>query len=419
MQRPPPAATDEEPEELKRFRDAWRAEVQRKKAQTVQSHLTSDLAPLGRALQSAVDVYRRAIQNEQSGDLDEALRLYRQAFRMDDNVDKAYRKAEKLQELRQNSQGAVPPATETRPDAPEPSIVVIDDKALDLSALSISADTKGAHGVHAVVTGTIASLLESFPKELRFEPEDERRTLHLNKVPDELLIHILRYLDHTTIERFAAVDKKARVVSLDSVIWRDFVYETYKPPQVPHEKYMKAMMQRYLHDYRRAFIEQPRLRLDGVYIAVCHYVRAGLSQNAWVNVSHLITYHRFLRFFPNGQVISLLANEEVEPQQVIPLLKPTLRMKGVTVGNWRLEGTTVYITDLIDPASLELNASARSKRYAFQMTLALRSRPLGRWNKLDIAAYETVNIETGETDLLPLKHERPFWFSKVRSYASY
>jgi F-box protein 9 len=33
------------------------------------------------------------------------------------------------------------------------------------------------------------------------------------------------------------------------------------------------------------------------------------------------------RFFPNGQVLSLLANEELDPQQVIPLLKPTLRMK--------------------------------------------------------------------------------------------
>jgi hypothetical protein len=33
------------------------------------------------------------------------------------------------------------------------------------------------------------------------------------------------------------------------------------------------------------------------------------------------------RFFPNGQVLSLLANEEHSPQQVIPLLKYTLRMK--------------------------------------------------------------------------------------------
>lgn len=33
------------------------------------------------------------------------------------------------------------------------------------------------------------------------------------------------------------------------------------------------------------------------------------------------------RFYPDGQVLSLLANEELAPSQVIPLLKPSLRMK--------------------------------------------------------------------------------------------
>lgn len=34
----------------------------------------------------------------------------------------------------------------------------------------------------------------------------------------------------------------------------------------------------YFFDYRRMFIEHPRLRLDGVYIAVCHYMYVA-SQN--------------------------------------------------------------------------------------------------------------------------------------------
>lgn len=137
------------------------------------------------------------------------------------------------------------------------------------------------------------------------------------------------------------------------------------------------------------------------------------------------------RFYPNGQVLSLLANEELPPQQVISVLKPTLRMKvcpplpplalysrslhissdqGLFIGNWYLDGTTVYITELLDPSGGPL-------RYAFRMTLKLRSRPLGRWNRLDFHAYESVEIESGEATPVALKHERPFWFSKVRSYA--
>ena len=88
--------------------------------------------------------------------------------------------------------------------------------------------------------------------------------------------------------------------------------------------------------------------------------------------------------------------------------------QGFFIGQWRLEGTTVYITSLTDPTGLTLTSS----RYTFQMTLDLRSRPsLGRWNRLDMKAYDSVNIETGEATAVSLKHDRPFWFSKVRSYS--
>ena len=75
-----------------------------------------------------------------------------------------------------------------------------------------------------------------------------------------------------------------------------------------------------------------------------------------------------------------------------------------------LDGTTVHITDLLDPAG-------GAMRYTFQMILDLRSRPLGRWNRLDFREYDSVEIASGEATPLALKHERPFWFSRVRSYA--
>jgi F-box protein 9 len=41
----------------------------------------------------------------------------------------------------------------------------------------------------------------------------------LNKLPDELLVMIIVTLDTTSIERFARVCKKARILTLDPVIW--------------------------------------------------------------------------------------------------------------------------------------------------------------------------------------------------------
>ena len=99
------------------------------------------------------------------------------------------------------------------------------------------------------------------------------------------------------------------------------------------------------------------------------------------------------------------------------------------LGTWYLSGTTVYLSDLMDsscrsrdqlPPTGQSNSGSSENdntRYVFDMTLKLRSRPLGRWNILDIKSYDSVNLETGDNAPVALKHERPFWFSKVRSYA--
>jgi F-box protein 9 len=84
-------------------------------------------------------------------------------------------------------------------------------------SLSLKSVSKGKE---IVVTGTLSMVIRFFPKNLRFEPENEDELALLNKLPDELLVIIIRNLDHTSVERFAAVNRKARILSLDSVIWR-------------------------------------------------------------------------------------------------------------------------------------------------------------------------------------------------------
>jgi len=257
----------------------------------------------------------------------------------------------------------------------------------------------------------LEAILSAFPDELMFISQDEQTLSPLQSLPLEVIVDVLMQLayrnDTTAIERFATACRKARAVSLDSHIWRFLVRKTYIPPQVPEEGSRELIVARYKENYRQLYIEHPRLRLDGVYIAVCHYVRSGLSENAWVSISHLITYHRYLRFFPDGVVLSLLANEDASPQEVVHYLHPGLRMKGFMTGRWYLDGSTVYVTGLMDPTI---------SRYTFQMVLSLKSRPLGRWNKLDLMEYDSIAVETGEVLPFVLKHERPFWFSKVKSY---
>ncbi|KAL1740863.1 hypothetical protein HDZ31DRAFT_46621 [Schizophyllum fasciatum] len=467
----PPKAQVDDSDDLRKFRDAWRAEVDQRRrghaphastdsgstrdgadddeAEPLASTSTHEASPhprgkvptahptststvhLNPKLTAALDVYRRAVQAEQRSALDDALSLYRQAFRMEPNIDRLYQREEMIL------------AMLDPPPAPPPADAALAEQMQ--RSLVLQPVPTPAHGV---VTGTLASVIAGFPPDTAFEPEDETQPVPLNLLPDEIIVHILRMLDVTALERFASATRRTRLLSLDSGIWRDLVHATYKPPQIPLEDALDTIVDTFLSDYRRLYIEHPRVRCDGVYIAVCHYVRQGVSENHWVNISHLITYNRFLRFFPNGDVLTLLANEEHSPKDIIPQLKPELRMQGLLHGHWRIVGDTVELTNLMDAsgrydvrrprrgsharththtahshhAQGAHHAHASSDlpqiRYVFNMDLRLRSRPLGRWNKLEMAAYNVVNLETGDASPVALKNERPFWFSKVRSYAA-
>lgn len=72
----------------------------------------------------------------------------------------------------------------------------------------------------AIVTGTLAGLISAFSENLKFEPEIEGENTPISLLPDEILVMILCKLEPTSIERFARVNRKARILSLDPVIWR-------------------------------------------------------------------------------------------------------------------------------------------------------------------------------------------------------
>lgn len=243
-------------------------------------HASHVQIPLSGTIARAVEIYRSAVQHEQESNLDEASRLYRQAFRLNPHVDRAYSKEE--ERLRQLSRSTVGIGHKKTPSASKG----------EGKHSHITKDADGKEGKESAHPNKILSdILENFPEVLTFEPVDDRESVPINMIPEELLLHILRNLDATTLERFATVSRRARILSLDASIWRYgyslsqitstsvtvsndryFVYMAYKPPQIPEATTVQTIVGSYDSNYRQTYIEHPRLRLDGVYIAVCHYV---------------------------------------------------------------------------------------------------------------------------------------------------
>ncbi|CAB4417894.1 unnamed protein product [Rhizophagus irregularis] len=54
------------------------------------------------------------------------------------------------------------------------------------------------------------------------------------------------------------------------------------------------------------YIERPRVRLDGVYISKCKYLRPGLAENTWIQPIHLVTYYRYIRLFSDGSCYNII-----------------------------------------------------------------------------------------------------------------
>lgn len=249
-----PGGVQLDSDELARFREQWRAEVKQRKAPTRPSqhdappsesnasdkaapaisaeaakspssptrplansvarpHHTAVSAHVSKGLAAAVEVYRSAILHEESGDLDGALRLYRNAFRTDPNVDKAYRKAELRSE-------AAALAESSHVKRGHQHAISHDVRSGESKGMDQILPVRPKH----LAAGSLTNLVSSFPRDVEFEPEIENEGVPLRLLPDEILVLILKTLDPLSIERFAVLNRKARVLSLDPAIWRYVVF---------------------------------------------------------------------------------------------------------------------------------------------------------------------------------------------------
>jgi F-box protein 9 len=168
---------------------------------------------------------------EQRGELEEALVLYRSAFRREPNVDILYEREEMLGTIlaQQFASSSSPTGEIFDSHFPRPKVVLagdgftMEDLSRKLEKTLAAQDMKSHVGNRAdkgvVASRSLVSVLSTFPQNLVFQPEDENEVSPFNLVPDEIIISIMKILDPSSLERFASVNRKARVVSLDITIW--------------------------------------------------------------------------------------------------------------------------------------------------------------------------------------------------------
>ena len=191
----------------------------------------------------------------------------------------------------------------------------------------------------------------------------------------------------------------------------------------------------YKSSWHQMFRLRPRVRFNGCYISTNNYIRPGqasVNQLTWNSPVHIVTYYRYLRFFRDGTLISLLTTSE--PVEVVHHLTkellvthknkksahlPSSVMESALRGRWRLSPVNEHPdVDLKDAeGDLCIETEGIGEKYIYRMDLSLRTAGKGaKNNKLVWGGFWSYNKLTDDWAEFTRRNEKALFWSRVRSY---
>ena len=148
------------------------------------------------------------------------------------------------------------------------------------------------------------------------EPDLQYEGTHASSLPKELWTVIFSFLitndqDLVLLQKMTLVCRFFYHVANSSELWCGAATKIWSS---------KTKLSPHWNSWRDMCIKRPRLLFYGIYISTFSYVRAGEQAiDAFYQPYHLVTYYRYLRFFPNGSCVYYSSAEP--PTQIVPFLK--------------------------------------------------------------------------------------------------
>ncbi|KAG9510284.1 Receptor-type guanylate cyclase Gyc76C, partial [Fragariocoptes setiger] len=274
-------------------------------------------------------------------------------------------------------------------------------------------------------------------------------TVHISSLPYEIILRIIKSvigdeLDLASLESFGNVCRGFFLATRDPSIWRTLCVRTWG------ESYVRSTMTKLSQDpstmdWRKFFIETPRVNYDGVYISETKYIRFGDVgfQDVTYRPFHIVRYYRYLRFMPNGQVLILMTNEE--PSKIKPLFRQAKDLRqfspelSVMQGTYKLrQNSLTIIAEKKYPEASELDYASSNRRHNrrwpthtpvsrkffmdFELfngkNLKLYRNARLKWISYSILTKRVADQETDHFDLTSTEFPDLF-FSKIKPHLQY
>lgn len=326
----------------------------------------------------AVELWEKGTLKEKDGSMTDAIRFYREALKINDKVEKFYRK--KLQE-----------EWELRARL----------KELDLE--------------------------EKEEQEQRVdEDQDVQRNQDLpcwilEMLPNDLLLKVIKEVVVSSSESWvnlsltcSAFNKLCFHNSVPYKAFADYIYPLQRYDQasmtlngISNIKTLEETL--WNNDYQFMINNRPYVKFQGVYISVVNYLRYGANaegSSSLLNPIHMITYYRYFRFYPDGTCLRLLTTDE--PSTVVKTYHKEKHIKHSELCRWSLS---------VDENFGCLSINRETEKYEFCEELQIKNQGARKHHRLKWIASSVTDAE-GQRSEFSLKNEKPFFFSRVKSYQS-
>ncbi|KAJ5485601.1 hypothetical protein N7539_005589 [Penicillium diatomitis] len=435
--------------------------------------------------ESALEHFERAVEKEAAGNLGDSLQHYRKAYRLDAGVDKAYRNKHYSHSWKKPVQPAL---DDLAPSVKETSAVPTEEQIpLPTAELIESFACLPVPGAEPLIEGDVPP------------------PCPIANIPSEVLIEVLRHvalMDPAALARMSLVCKRfAYHFAHEQSIWKDLcqhvefglqgMHYTFACDGVGHPLHKLDQVEQYtpfpvnvpaeipkpLSSWSQVFQCYPRIRFTGIYISTVNYSRPGEISSfqtvSWNSPIHIVTYYRYLRFYPDGSVVSLLTT--TEPVDVVPYIstenvlaaRPTTHksyprhassdqghlhggstepvpsvainaLKHGLRGRWRLASPFDFADDpedhsappsaidkspSFDPRDVIVETEGVDPKYRYTMHLSLRSSSVTkahpnppRNTKLAWRGFWSYNQMTDDWGEFGLRNDRPYVFRRVRGW---
>lgn len=412
----------------------------------------------------AITLFEKGVEKEASGMMSDAVEYYRKAFKINDRVDTLYR-SQRLPQAIHKLKSERGKNTIKRIDEEKLKLINVDKLIESFRNIDANAPdpTNTSDETTDYLTIKFANIGLDNHEEIIIKPVSP--LVHL---PNDIWINILGILIQDSPESWFSMSitcKKFAYLGFGtSSLWRKLCYNIY-PNQIYHEnkQYLSNLplgqdhhldldlpipqdqlkiIPQYNSSWKSMLHNRPFIKFLGCYISVVNYYSEGGRHefsNSWTTPFRMITYYRYIRFYPDGTCIKVLSI--LPPDQVIPHLLKHNILQGIpdtisesgkpvytTPQQHQKEGQKIYLGNWTISTTGEVHIVIENGlvdycvfHYYFQV------KSLGGINKhakLSWIRYNTVRKKMSDDDdregeicLLSLRNEKPFKFLRVRSYS--